>query len=139
MNFTLNTVIKNRLFIQIEILKIPEKLKHGTAYMDRIPVLNIPIAYINQKLLNNLGIQSNVVKIYPYKKGADLLEEYTTFLLLLTDEPMLKILKDEKTKLLQTKYCIGTSDEWFKQHDIYDESVEAQVEVIPRLDIKPMY
>jgi len=121
--------------MQVEVFKTLHMLEHDIVYVDNTPALMAPVAYAHQDFLHRLDNQTHVVKLYPSIPGGQLLQEHTTFLL--REGLILEFFK--KTELRRAKECIVVSYQWFERNSIYTERVEAQVEVVPGFDVKPMY
>ena len=134
----LNTVSSNHLLIQIKILKLPCVQEYQVVYMTGNPV-GLPIAYANKQFLNDLRIYSDVVRLYPENPQNELFQKYHTFFLRKTETQFLDIFEDKKTKSMLANQAFGTSHEWFKKNGILENSMEAQIEVVPEFNVKPMY
>ena len=133
------TVTSNHLYIDIDIMRIPFMMERENVCINGTPVFNMPIIYANQDYTDNLGIQSDVVRVYPSKPRVELLHDHTIFLLRRTEKRFITILEDKRTELRKAKDCLATSYDWFETNRIYKKSVEAHVQVFPGLDVKPMY
>jgi len=132
-------VSKNHLLIDVELKKISKMLEYEYACVSGVPIFAFPVAYATHDFLDELDIQSDVVRLYPVKPGSKLFQESTTFVLKRTELLIVDTSKDKKTNLRQPKYCMATSYEWFKINSINKDSIETMVQVVPGLDAKPMY
>jgi len=84
----------------------------------------------------NLKVSAPLVaRVYPLRVDKDLFDEYSHFLILQTDQHLLKA--DISGGDIGISECIGVSDVWFYRKGIRSDYAEAYIEELHELTLKP--
>ena len=120
----------------VNLKKLSKSLEYRDVYTGWLKLIDLILAYAHPDFFQNLKVSAPLVaRVYPLRVDKDLFDEYSHFLILQTDQHLLKA--DISGGDIGISECIGVSDVWFYRKGIRSDYAEAYIEELHELTLKP--